>query len=379
MRCFNFCYKRLMSNMRKLFPPPIYSIRNEKPDLLCLEQFGNSASNSFVNSLIPEKVQVKQFPPESHQVRNAHYSLGVPEKVSSPLLICFSESCSEDLGLSPNEGGRSLFLELFSGNYEFTSELNMLEGFRTPYASNYGCHSYGHWFGQTGDGRACNLGEITAANSNYSQNYIMQLKGSGRTPYSRHGDGRAVLRSCVREFLASESMHHLGVPTTRALCVVSTGEHVMRRWYNDKVSQAALSASPESQVSSYVDKYPPEAVHKEHGAIMTRVSCKSFVRIAQLELFCKRKELQCAQMLADYVIKVEYPEVLQEEGDSAVEGGDIDDVALMMAMGAADRYVSLYKHITARCAYLVTEWMRVGYTQGNMNSDNILIGGRTIG
>ena len=153
----------------------------------------------------------------------------------------------------------------------------------------------------------------------------------------------------------------------------------MRRWYNDKVSQAALSASPEAQDSSYVDKYPPEAVHKEHGAIMTRVSCKSFVRIAQLELFCKRKELQCAQMLADYVIKVEYPEVLQEEGDSAVEGGDIDDVALMMAMGAADRYVSLYKHITARCAYLVTEWMRVGYTQGNMNSDNILIGGRTIG
>ena len=142
-----------------------------------------------------------KFQNRSRQVFRAHFSEVLPEKVPSPQLLCFSRRCAEDLGLSANEAERELFTQIFSGNYDYS--LGNLSSISQPYATVYGCHSFGYWFGQLGDGRACTLGEIhticsnpTTGDQKEGQKYVLQLKGSGRTPYSRHGDGRAVLRSC---------------------------------------------------------------------------------------------------------------------------------------------------------------------------------------
>lgn len=419
--------------------------------LYTLEQFINSSSdgNSFREELIAENTGGKLSQFQCRQVKDAHYSDTCPEKVPNPAMLCYSNSCAIDLGLSPEEMKRDLFLKVFSGGMEFNPPNPNLEGFNRPYSTVYGCHSYGQWFGQLGDGRAVMLGEVEAPllppeNRDQSSSsseamprkakegdslqvvckqhkYVVQLKGSGRTPYSRHGDGRAVLRSSVREFFASESMHFLGVPTTRALCVMTTGQLVGRRWYKQQTSdfvateglnengttpakaevlrqaqEARMKAEVEMEDTSdwtveerYAHKYPPQSVFREHGAVLTRISPCTMVRIAQLELFAKREDPKCALQLADYVIKHEYPEILEEDGeDSDVDGGDahaftsdglqMQDAVLQLSVAAAKRYIRLYEHVAARCAYLVAQWMRVGYVQGNMNADNILIGGKTI-
>ncbi len=150
-----------------------------------------------------------------------------------------------------------------------------------PYAANYGGHQFGNWAGQLGDGRAIVLGELMTPGGG---RFELQLKGAGRTPYSRRADGRAVLRSSIREFLCSEAMHHLGVPTTRALSLVATGDTVIRDMFYD--------GNPEA----------------EPGAIVCRVA-PSFLRFGNFELCTSREDLELLKQLADYTLTHFFPEL----------------------------------------------------------------------
>jgi hypothetical protein len=155
-------------------------------------------------------------------VHGALYSRVDPEPVVAPRLIAYSPEVATLLGITAADVASPEFARIFSGNA-------LLDGMQ-PYAANYGGHQFGNWAGQLGDGRAITLGEtINAA----GERWELQLKGAGPTPYARTADGRAVLRSSIREFLCSEAMHHLGVPTTRALCLVGTGEQVERDMFYD--------------------------------------------------------------------------------------------------------------------------------------------------
>jgi uncharacterized protein YdiU (UPF0061 family) len=156
------------------------------------------------------------------QVHGALYSRVQPTPVAAPRLIAHSREMAELLGISEAEIRSPEFAQVFGGNA-------LLEGMQ-PFAANYGGHQFGNWAGQLGDGRAITLGEAINARG---ERWELQLKGAGPTPYSRTADGRAVLRSSIREFLCSEAMHHLGVPTTRALSLVGTGEQVERDMFYD--------------------------------------------------------------------------------------------------------------------------------------------------
>ena len=151
------------------------------------------------------------------QVTNACYSRVTPTPVQKPTLAAYSREVAELLGLNSDCIDSEEFANVFGGNHV----LDQMD----PFAMCYGGHQFGNWAGQLGDGRAINLGEVINASN---QRWTLQLKGAGPTPYSRTADGLAVLRSSVREFLCSEAMHHLGVPTTRALSLVLTGEQVVR-------------------------------------------------------------------------------------------------------------------------------------------------------
>src|SRR5258706_5931713 len=198
-----------------------------------------------------------------------------------------------------------------------------------PYAARYGGHQFGHWAGQLGDGRAITLAEVVNAQG---QRFDLQLKGAGLTPYSRTADGRAVLRSSVREFMCSEAMHHLGVPTTRALSLTATGAAVIRDMFYD--------GNPEP----------------EPGAIVCRVA-PSFVRFGNVEILAANDELAVLKRLADYVILNHYPE-----------------------LGAPSRevYGRWFQEICRRTALMIVDWMRVGFVHGVMNTDNMSILGLTI-
>ena len=199
-----------------------------------------------------------------------------------------------------------------------------------PYAANYGGHQFGHWAGQLGDGRAITLGEtINAA----GERWELQLKGAGPTPYSRSADGRAVLRSSIREFLCSEAMHHLGVPTTRALSLVATGEAVVR--------------------DMFYDGHPKP----EPGAIVCRVA-PSFIRFGNFELPASRGDNALLRQLADFCIRRDFPEL------------------------RGRRRAALRRVVRRRSAsaprVMVAHWMRVGFVHGVMNTDNMSILGLTI-
>ena len=164
-----------------------------------LNEFGLTTENSFIKFLNAECTEGKeQHTPR--QIYKIHYTQVNPEAVPTPYMIAASDSCAKALGLSPSVFRTSPFVKAFAGNI-------LLPGLDAPYASNYGCHCYSSWFGQLGDGRAMALGEVLG---NDSERYELQLKGCGRSPYSRGFDGRAVLRSSIREYLVSEAMFHLG-------------------------------------------------------------------------------------------------------------------------------------------------------------------------
>jgi serine/tyrosine/threonine adenylyltransferase len=255
------------------------------------------------------------------QVRNAAYSRVDPTPVREPRLLGWSDDLGDLLGIARPESATGIEAKVLAGN-------TVLPGMR-PYAARYGGHQFGNWAGQLGDGRAITLAETIGTDG---RRYELQLKGAGPTPYSRTADGRAVLRSSVREFMCSEAMHHLGVPTTRALSLVGTGEAVIRDMFYDG------NAAPEP------------------GAVVCRVA-PTFVRFGNFQILAAQQETELLKRLADYVITTHYPEL----------GAPSPEV-----------YARWFEEICRRTARTIAEWMRVGFVHGVMNTDNMSILGLTI-
>ena len=254
------------------------------------------------------------------QVPGACYSAVAPTAVRGPRLLAWSDDLAELLGLT-RPGERGPGTDVLAGN-RVTASMK-------PFAARYGGHQFGSWAGQLGDGRAISLGELTARDGS---TWEIQLKGAGPTPYSRRGDGRAVLRSSLREFLCSEAMHHLGVPTTRALSLVATGEPVVR--------------------DMFYDGHPRE----EAGAIATRVA-PTFVRFGNFEILADRGELDNLRDLAGYVLRHHHPE---------------------LGPPSEETYYRWFEEICRRTAVMIAGWMTVGFVHGVMNTDNMSILGLTI-
>ncbi|WP_368563926.1 YdiU family protein [Pseudoxanthomonas sp. UTMC 1351] len=273
--------------------------------------------NAFVREL-PGDPESNPFP---HEVLGAAWSPTPPTPVAAPRLIAYSAETAALLGTSEADIASPEFAQVFGGNA-------LLPGMQ-PYSANYGGHQFGQWAGQLGDGRAINLGEVINASG---QRWEIQLKGAGLTPYSRTADGRAVLRSSIREFLCSEAMHHLGVPTTRALSLVATGESVVR--------------------DMFYDGHP----RPEPGAIVCRVA-PSFLRFGNYELPAARGDVALLQQLADFTVRRHFPQ-LQGEGEAL--------------------YTQWFAEVCERTAVMVAHWMRVGFVHGVMNTDNMSVLGLTI-
>ncbi len=261
------------------------------------------------------------------QVAGACYSRVCPTPVLAPHLLAHSAEMFELLGFDAALATDPRFASVFGGS-------ELLDGM-DPHAHCYGGHQFGHWAGQLGDGRAIALGEVVDRNG---QHQTLQLKGAGPTPYSRTADGLAVLRSSVREFLCSEAMAHLGVPTTRALSLVATGGDVMRDVLYD--GNPAL----------------------EPGAVVCRVA-PSFVRFGNFEIFASRGDIDTLRTLTDFVIATDFAHL---------------DASADPLRASSERYVQFFDEVMRRSADMVCEWMRVGFVHGVMNTDNMSILGLTI-
>ena len=285
--------------------------------------------NSFVRGLPGDPVTNNV----SRAVRGACYTRVTPTPVRAPRLLAWADPVGEMLGILPPGSPLGMAADVLGGN-------RILPGMQ-PYAARYGGHQFGHWAGQLGDGRAITLGEILRHDG---RRFELQLKGAGKTPYSRTADGRAVLRSSVREFLCSEAMHYLGVPTTRALSLVATGESVMRDMFYDGNPQA------------------------EMGAIVCRVA-PSFIRFGSFEILAAQDEPDVLKRLADYVIREHFPE-LPIPSSSAH--------SISSPVSAPSIYARWFEEICRRTGLLVAHWMRVGFVHGVMNTDNMSILGLTI-
>jgi len=273
--------------------------------------------NRFINSL-PADLVTENY---RRQVKNACFSFVEPTPVANPSIIALSREMFEELNLDINTIDKESFLQVFAGN-------ELLSGMK-PYAMCYGGHQFGNWAGQLGDGRAINLGEVIAANES---RWCLQLKGAGPTPYSRTADGLAVLRSSLREFLCSEAMFHLGVPTTRALSLLLTGEKVVRDMFYD--------GHPE---------YEP-------GAIVCRVA-PSFTRFGNFQILTAQNDIDNLKKIVDYTIQTDFPH---------------------LDHSASDVYLTWFKEVCTTTADMVVHWMRVGFVHGVMNTDNMSILGLTI-
>ena len=236
-----------------------------------------------------------------------------PTPVANPRLIEFNRELAAELGLGLEGVDADALAAIFSGN--------VLPAGAEPLAMAYAGHQFGHFVPQLGDGRAILLGDVLDASGRRRD---IQLKGSGRTPFSRDADGRAALGPVLREYLVSEAMHSLGVPATRALAAVTTGEQVRR------------------------DGPLP-------GAILTRVAA-SHVRVGTFQYFAARGDVEATRLLADYVIARHYP----------------------AAHDAAQPYLALLAAVTGRQAALIARWLHVGFIHGVMNTDNMAVSGETI-
>jgi len=236
-----------------------------------------------------------------------------PQPLNNPYLVSFSPVMAELLDIDAEKLKSTEFIEIFSGNRLINSS--------EPIAMIYSGHQFGQYVPQLGDGRALMLGEIDGKDGN---TWEIQLKGAGLTPFSRMGDGRAVLRSTIREYLCSEAMAGLGVPTTRALCITGSNDEV----YREKI---------------------------ESAAVLTRVAT-SHVRFGNFEIFYYRQQYDDLKVLADYVIEQFYPESLE----------------------AQNPYLDLLEQVIDRTARLISQWQLVGFTHGVMNSDNMSILGLSM-
>ncbi|HLT43832.1 MAG TPA: YdiU family protein [Luteimonas sp.] len=289
----------------------------------------------FDNALLRELPGDPESGPRLRQV-DAVWSRVAPTPVAAPVLLAHSREVAADLGLSEQDVHDPAFAEMFGGNA-------LLPGM-DPFATNYGGHQFGHWAGQLGDGRAITLGEAVSAQGARLE---LQLKGAGPTPYSRSADGRAVLRSSVREFLCSEAMHHLGIPTTRALSLAGTGEAVVRDMFYDGHPRA------------------------EPGAIVCRVA-PSFLRFGHFQLPAARGDVGLLRQLADFCIWRDFPHLLD-----APPGAPLDALRRRGAFTPA-RYGAWFMEVCERTARTVAGWMRVGFVHGVLNTDNMSILGLTI-
>ena len=242
------------------------------------------------------------LPEEFYQVVN-------PTPVKNPRTLIFNEDLADSLGIKLKDEEVSNF---FSGNG--------LPKDSVPIALNYAGHQFGNFVQQLGDGRAVLLGEINTKDGTYD----LQLKGSGKTMFSRQGDGRSALGPVIREYILSEAMHYLGVPTSRGLAAIATGEDVVRETF-------------------------------EPGGVLTRIA-KSHLRVGTFEYFASRQQLNDVKMLADFAIQRHYPEIRETE----------------------KHYLELLKRVASNQSKLVSKWMSVGFVHGVMNTDNFTISGETI-
>ena len=274
--------------------------------------------NRFVAEL-PGDSEPQNF---RRQVTGACFSRVNPTPGSAPRLVAVADEVAELLDLTPADCATQAFVDVFTGNTLMTG--------MDPHAMCYGGHQFGNWAGQLGDGRAIVLGESV---NRQGERHVLQLKGAGPTPYSRTADGLAVLRSSVREFLCSEAMYHLGVPTTRALSLTLTGDEVMR--------------------DMLYDGHPAP----EPGAVVCRVA-PTFTRFGNFELLASRGEIELLRQLADFTIAHHFP--------------------ALGSPGEQSTYVAWFNEIAERTATMITEWMRVGFVHGVMNTDNMSILGLTI-
>ena len=278
--------------------------------------------NRLVSEL-PADEELKVYP---RQVLGAAYSLVPPTPVKNPQLVCAAAEVARLLDLTEDVFSENDFVQVFAGNKQ-------LAGMQ-PHACCYGGHQFGNWAGQLVDGRAINLGEVV---NQRGEHWTLQLKGAGLTPYSRTADGLAVLRSSIREFLCSEAMFHLGVPTTRALSIVTTGEYVRRDMFYDGNPQL------------------------EPGAIVCRVA-PSFTRFGNFEIFSARGDIALLKQLADFTIRTDFPHLLSDSS-AAID---------------ASIYLQWFTEVCVSTAQLMAHWMRVGFVHGVMNTDNMSILGLTI-
>ncbi|WP_440875688.1 protein adenylyltransferase SelO [Thalassotalea sp. PLHSN55] len=280
---------------------------------------------TFVNQYIshlPGDSLAENYP---RQVEHAAYSFATPKSVAAPKLIAFNDDVANELDFSFSEHDEDELAQLLTGNQLTTS--------MQPYAMCYGGHQFGGWAGQLGDGRAINLGDIQTKNFGHK---TIQLKGAGPTPYSRTADGLAVLRSSIREFLCSEAMYHLGVPTTRALSLCLTGDNVRRDMFYDGNAKYEL------------------------GAVVCRVS-SSFTRFGSFQLPSARSDGALLQAQAQYCIKTDFPHLLDQTQTFSPEV-----------------YANWFNEVCQRTCKLVVHWMRIGFVHGVLNTDNMSILGETI-
>ena len=241
------------------------------------------------------------------------YEERIPAPVTKPQLIKFNYDLAAELGVHADPADDETLAEIFSGNKVHDSS--------SPLAMAYAGHQFGHFNPHLGDGRAIYLGELEHVDG---RSLDIQLKGSGRTSYSRNGDGRSALGPVLREYLLSEAMHKLNVPTTRAFAAVTTGEEVIRQ-----------GVVP--------------------GGIMTRAA-SSFIRVGSFQYFAMQNDVESIKALADYVIERNYPDVSE----------------------ASNPYIALFEAIVLRQASLIAKWMQLGFIHGVMNTDNMSIAGETI-
>ncbi|MDQ6472924.1 YdiU family protein [Flavobacterium sp. LHD-80] len=257
---------------------------------------------------------------EVRQVKNTLFSYVNPTIPSNPKLIHASEEVASLIGISKEEIQSEEFLNVFSGK-EILPKTQ-------PFAMCYAGHQFGNWAGQLGDGRAINLTEI----ENNNQFFTLQLKGAGKTPYSRTADGLAVLRSSIREYLCAEAMFHLGVPTTRSLSLILSGDQVLR--------DILYNGNP-----AY-----------EKGAIVCRVA-PSFIRFGSFEMLTSRNELRNLKQFVEFSIKHYFPEISGEP---------------------KEQYLQFFKKVADTTREMILNWQRVGFVHGVMNTDNMSIHGITI-
>lgn len=288
-----------------------------------------STQNRFISEL-PSDTNTTN---EVRQVPGACFSFVTPKVPKNPKLLHVSQKVASLLGISEEETQTEDFLKVFSGSQVYPKT--------KPFAMNYAGHQFGNWAGQLGDGRAINLFEIKHNN----QFWTVQLKGAGKTPYSRRGDGLAVLRSSIREHLCSEAMHHLGVSTTRSLSVMTSGDEVLRDMlYNGNADY-------------------------EKGAIVSRVA-PSFIRFGSFELFAAQNDIENLKKLADFTIKHYFPQVvISTQEKSHNQTIDKQD---------KQKYLNFFEAVCQSTKTLILNWQRVGFVHGVMNTDNMSIHGLTI-